>query len=304
MNQQRLYRSALGLSLAAAGIALADPDEITPGPAPAAIAPAAAPSANMAVLRDTVASKGTVRISRLLNAEVYDPAAKDVGKIKDIVFDGTYTRIDYTVIENGIVGINQKLLALPYRALTLGGPADDHVYAQVPLDVVQKAPGFDDTKWPTEASSEYYSSLDAYYNTQLNAALSESRQPDQAEKARVAAGVVQPATLMWSRRATDLIGRDVISPTGERLGSIRDLVIDTKTGELRYAALVHGGAVPGATYYAVPLSSFHLNPDSKKLVLDLSSDQLKAIPGFDKDHWPAGADPRWITPAGKGDIVK
>ena len=286
MRLQQLSRCALAVSLALVATGLAETKD------------AAAP-ADMVVFKDTVPSLGTFRASKLLNSEVYDPAGKDLGKAKDFVVNGSYDSVEYIVVDHGIVGFNVKLLALPYKAFAFGGPADDRVYVQVPLDVVLKAPGFDESKWPTEINADYYRSLDAYYNTHLGSAYSETQRLDQDEKAQLASGMVEPASLVWSRRATKLIGRDILSSSGEKLGSIKDLVVGTKSGELRYAVLSRGGGLTEVKYYAVPLSRFRINPDDKKLVLDITSAELKAIPSFDKDHWPAKPDPRWVTPATK-----
>lgn len=291
MNRQQIARCTLTLSLTLAGVVLADTKDN-------------APAVPMVFMKDTVASPGTVRASKLIGTEVYDPAGEDVGKIKDIVVNRTYDKVDYTVVERGMIGINRKLLAMPYRALTLGGPADDRVYVQAPLAVVQSAPGFDASKWPTEVSPDYYRSLDAYYNTHLSSALGEQKTAEEADRAQMASGVVEPASLFWSRRASELTGRLVLSPSGEKLGSIEDLAIDTKTGAVRYAVMVRAGGMPDAKYYAVPLSAFRIDGGEKKLILGVTPDELKATPSFDPKHWPAQADPRWTKPAAAGDSAK
>lgn len=259
------------------------------------------PPVDMMVMNDSVASPGTIRASKLIDSEVYDPAGKDVGRIDDIVIDRTYTTIDYTVVHHGLTGLGDKLLAMPYKALALGGPSDKRVYVQVPLDVVQRAPGFDERKWPTEATVDYYRSLDTYYSTHLAAAA--GQKPDLGEEAQLVSGAIEPAALLWTRRIESLRGRDVLSPSGEKLGSIKDLVIAARSGDIRYAVLAHADGQPGAEYYAVPLSRFRFDPRNQKLVLDVSADQLKQIPSFDKDHWPAQPDPRWTTPPVKDEMA-
>lgn len=287
MGQRKFGQCVLALSLAVAGVALAD-------------LKTDAQLGSVTVLKDDLASAGTVRASKLIGTEIYDPAGKDVGKIKDIVLDRDRGTIEYTVLSHGTPGIDEKFIALPYKALGFGGPLDDRAYVQVDKHVIDNAPGFDQANWPTEVSATYYRSLDAYYNTRLSSTV---RPPAAAGEAQPAAATVAPpATLSWDRRAGKLIGSEVLSPTGERLGSIKDLVLDTSTGDVRYAVLSHGGPLAKSRYYAVPLNQFRINGNGKKLVLDISLADLKANPSFDTDHWPASADPRWT--AAKGEMMK
>jgi len=49
----------------------------------------------------------------------------------------------------------------------------------------------------------------------------------------------------------------------------------------------------GDKLFAIPWRALTLDPDNKRFVLNIGRDSLKAAPGFDKDHWPAMANPEW-----------
>ena len=91
--------------------------------------------------------------------------------------------------------------------------------------------------------------------------------------------------------AKKLIGDAVVSPRGEDLGKIEDLVIDPKTGRVDYAVLSFGGFLGmGDKLFAVPLEAMKMSPEEKRFILDVDKERLKQAPGFDKNNWPEASD--------------
>jgi len=114
-----------------------------------------------------------------------------------------------------------------------------------------------------------------------------------------------------SFRTADLVGMNVRNKQGETLGRIDDLVIDMKTGDVRYAALGVGGVAGiGSKLFAVPWSSMTFvfgepsNKNDRHFVLDMSQDDFNRSPGFDSSHWPNVADPKWAASVDKHYNVK
>lgn len=92
--------------------------------------------------------------------------------------------------------------------------------------------------------------------------------------------------------ATTLIGDDIENPQGESLGDLKEIMLDTETGEVAYAVISFGGVLGmGNKLFAVPWHALTVDHEDKKLVLNASKDRLKDAPGFDKGHWPNFADP-------------
>jgi sporulation protein YlmC with PRC-barrel domain len=101
-------------------------------------------------------------------------------------------------------------------------------------------------------------------------------------------------------KSADIIGLPVRNKDGEDLGNINDLVVDMKTGEVRYAALSFGGfAGFGSKLFAVPFGSMTFKfgepskANSRHFVFDVNKEQLDRAPGFDSSHWPNVADSKW-----------
>jgi hypothetical protein len=94
--------------------------------------------------------------------------------------------------------------------------------------------------------------------------------------------------------ADTLLGNDVYNPQGDDLGDIREFMIDMGTGQIAYAVLSFGGLLGmGDKLFAVPWSALVLDRRNHRFTLDVAKERLAEAPGFDKDHWPAMADPEW-----------
>jgi sporulation protein YlmC with PRC-barrel domain len=95
-------------------------------------------------------------------------------------------------------------------------------------------------------------------------------------------------------KVSRIIGYTVKNQKGEELGKIEELVINDKDGRIAYAVLSYGGFLGiGDKLFAIPWDA--LTPDftHETFVLKVDREQLQAAQGFDKDHWPSSADPRW-----------
>ena len=108
-------------------------------------------------------------------------------------------------------------------------------------------------------------------------------------------GALIPATLGPTLlSASTLSSDDVYNRKGEKLGSIKDLMMDIQSGRVCYAVLSFGGFLTlGEKLFAVPWSALTVDTDNKRLLLDTNEERLKEAPGFDKDNWPNMADPSW-----------
>jgi sporulation protein YlmC with PRC-barrel domain len=94
--------------------------------------------------------------------------------------------------------------------------------------------------------------------------------------------------------ASKLNGDDVYNPKGEKLGSIKEIMLDIQNGKVAYAVLSFGGFLSmGEKLFAVPWSALKVDLINKRFTFDMDEDRLKNAPGFDSDHWPNMADQTW-----------
>ena len=91
----------------------------------------------------------------------------------------------------------------------------------------------------------------------------------------------EPKALPVSALTSD----EVETQDGEKLGTIKDFVIDLEQGRIAYAVLSFGGIFGiGRKLFAVPWQAFRLRGHT--LVLDVKKEMLKKAPGLDEDQLP------------------
>jgi sporulation protein YlmC with PRC-barrel domain len=102
-------------------------------------------------------------------------------------------------------------------------------------------------------------------------------------------------------RASQLLGTNIRNSQDQNVGEIKDLVVDAKSGKVRYVAVTYGGFLGvGSKLFAVPFEAFRVRRDTDTtlrtsdyvLTLDVTKEQLEGAQGFDNDRWPDFADTR------------
>jgi sporulation protein YlmC with PRC-barrel domain len=115
--------------------------------------------------RETAAGPGpdVMAASTLDGDRVLSSDGEEVGKIKDIMLDVQGGRIAYAVMSSGgFLGIGDKLMAIPWSALTLDTNRKCFLLS-MSADRVKNAPGFDKSNWPSMADRTWASTVHQYY---------------------------------------------------------------------------------------------------------------------------------------------
>jgi len=88
-------------------------------------------------------------------------------------------------------------------------------------------------------------------------------------------------------KASEVTGVNVKNQNGENLGKINEVVFDKALGRVSYLVLDFGGVLGfGNKFFAIPWKLFSYNEEEDCFILNLTKEQLKDAPGFDKDKWP------------------
>lgn len=235
--------------------------------------------------------------SDLIGMKVVSQSGDNLGKIEDVVVhpggEPSYAVLSF----GGWLGMGDKLFAMPWSVLRTVEPdtqkKDSARSLVLPLDKerLKTAPGFDKKNWPTMANADWTKDIDAFYVADQLPNRVVSKPVDASQRTSV---------ITW--RATELKGTDVKTPTGEKLGDLKELAIDSN-GRVSYVAVSVGGFLGmGDRLVAVPWDSmtFSLGGDKgdKKLItLASTKKQLEGAPVFKegKDNAAEMSDPKWIT---------
>jgi sporulation protein YlmC with PRC-barrel domain len=111
-----------------------------------------------------------------------------------------------------------------------------------------------------------------------------------------------PVTSM--NKCSRLIGITVQNPQGEKLGKIKDVVVDLNNGRVSYCVLSVDHRISATPkYLAVPIAAFQPGADGSRIILIADKDKVAQAQGFDANNWPAanssawGGQPFWQEPA-------
>ena len=93
-------------------------------------------------------------------------------------------------------------------------------------------------------------------------------------------------------KATSLIGMEVRNHQDEKLGTIKDFVVDLNSGRVSYVVFDSGGLLK-TKLFAVPLNAFRASSDQNHLVLNADKKKMETAKGIDQDMWPNVSNPVW-----------
>jgi sporulation protein YlmC with PRC-barrel domain len=109
-------------------------------------------------------------------------------------------------------------------------------------------------------------------------------------------GVTQPSNDERAYRVSDLLGKDVNSPSGKDIGDLKDLVINMATQKVHYAVLAFDPSwTAPEKNFAFPLSAFNLTADKDELVLNVDKAKVQAMKSFDDSRLANLNDPVWVA---------
>jgi len=232
--------------------------------------------------------------SDLIGKKVLSTKGEDIGKIEDVVVhpggDVAYAVLSF----GGVMGVGDKLFAIPWGVLESKNPevadkdSDRKIILPIDKERLKNAPGFDKGQWPAMAGPDWAKDVDSYYKS------------DNKRARAVEASAARAGAPVW--KASDLKGFNVETPSGEKLGDIKEVAIDMD-GRISYLVLSVGGFLGmGDKLIAVPWEAVQATRegdkgDKKKITLATTKERLKEAPSFksEKEARAEMCDPAFMT---------
>jgi sporulation protein YlmC with PRC-barrel domain len=84
-------------------------------------------------------------------------------------------------------------------------------------------------------------------------------------------------------KSKDILDQDLIGQGGAKLGVIRETFVDLDTGRIEFLVVEAPGLIGGSgRYHPVPWTIVHYEPMAKVFQADVSKDQFKGSPSYDR----------------------
>ena len=82
-----------------------------------------------------------------------------------------------------------------------------------------------------------------------------------------------------------IVGMRVVDPKGHKVGTIREVFLDQRTGTIRFAALETGGLFgPGGKFHPVPWRLLQIDDKGEQAVSSFDRDRMKEAPSYDREQ--------------------
>lgn len=222
------------------------------------------------------------KMRSIIGHEVQDQHGKDMGHIEEIVLDAATGDMAYAVLAlGGVVGLGEKLFAMPWYVLQQPTNGESFRLATT-AEQLKSAPSFDKDSWPDMEARHWTDAVHAYYGKPPF--LGKHLPPKAADEP----GGTVPQRFL---RASYVLRSNVMNTRGQRLGDIKEIVIDATVGKVAYVVLAFGGVAGlGEKFFAIPWPELQQSAGLGTFTLEVDKNTLQEAPGFDKDHWPKTAD--------------
>lgn len=98
------------------------------------------------------------------------------------------------------------------------------------------------------------------------------------------AAIDEPNRLIASDKVD---GTAVYDRAGEKLGSVRNFMVDKRSGKAEYAVLQFGGFLGiGTDHYPIPWDMLDYDPEQGGYVVDITKEQLEDAPRYQEANDP------------------
>jgi len=209
-----------------------------------------------------------------------------LGKVEDIV---VHPKGDVAFVEfsgAGSLNTGAKRFPVPWRALERN--EDGQFVLNATGEDFAKSPSYD--KKPEMTAMDWWDSTDKQYAAHVAAKAS----PTEASSS------LAPTKMLYM--GSDLRSRSIENPDGQKVATMKELVVDPRSGRVSYAVLSVGGTLgAGEKMIAVPWEALKSlpdvnNPKLERLTLSTTKEKLEKAPEFTAttEGWAKANEPDYL----------
>ena len=207
-----------------------------------------------------------VRSNKVLGAAVYDTSGKQIGEVRDVVFDENTGGMSRAILSiNDYLGIgNDQLTPVEWRQMSVNREPEGTMKFTVTADKaqLQKEQSFSSDNWPDFTNGW------------------------QGEK----------TTGRKLVRMSQAKNADLFNQNGNQIGDIKDLMLDTQSGKVAYAVVSFSDDYinKGDRLTMIPWALVRQSKSAKPgYVLNADKAQLENATYFEPNAWPNVNDVAW-----------
>ncbi len=223
---------------------------------------------------------------KLIGAEVKNSSNEKIGKVKDLIIDNNKRTVSYVILHS-----ENRLYPVSWLAFDT---SNEKFMLNIAKDKMMQAPRIDTIDLSQLGNPEYKQKVDNFYSEHISTVQGKGAMEQAGERADLS-------------KLSEIKGLVVQNPQGERLGKLRDILIDVRHGTIAYGTVGFGGLAGVAEKTAVvPWAALTVQPqmgianlDANKAKLEsaeLTRSQMRQLtePQFSRQlHDKFGAEPYW-----------
>lgn len=242
---------------------------------------------------------------QVLGCTVKDDKGRVLGTVDDVAVDRS-GRVQNLVLSTGTT-ISQELIPIPYRAAKMNLQEEAVVLENVDKGKLDQAPYFTGQQWRKLEEPEFERRVYSYYGQEQEGQMQQQRlqrQPQQEERRTYERGTStreQTAAREPGRygeaavnRAGEMFARTVETDRGEKLGTVKDFVID-REGEVQYLILSPDRSLAmDDKLIPIPYKAAAMDMREEAVVLkNMDKQKLQQAPNFSEQEWRRLTEPEF-----------
>ena len=220
------------------------------------------------------------KASDLIGINIENLDLQTIGSVQDVAIDLQAGRIIQVIVATkGFLSIRERHVAVPPSHFDFDA-ASKLLHFDIAMELLQSAPGFTMSHWVEFYQSDSVQESCLYYGKEASFECVPSRK-------KLPAFATSPNGLGHVERATKLLGLPVKNLQNEKIGLVKDLIVDLPTGRV-IAVIVTSGKYLGIrdALSAIPPTALRFAAENDLLRLDTTKKALRNAPSFKAKEWP------------------